>query len=139
MLWRRCLTKIDNIIWWFKHRFTSKYKYYMIDTGLPPGYYDPDIRIKHAIFRTTCKYFENTRDSIGWDSSEGHKKAYNTLKEVHEYWKKGGERDALEEIQKKLNIEFDSEKFMKIEDIINKKDKEHMHKIVDIINYMWYP
>lgn len=51
--------KADDVYWHFMHRFHPKYKYYMIDTGLTPGYYDPDQRMFHGCFNLLKEYVES--------------------------------------------------------------------------------
>ena len=42
------------------HRFHPKHRYFMIDTGLEPGYHDPDIRMLYGCFNLFKDYYENT-------------------------------------------------------------------------------
>jgi len=47
-----------NMIWWFKIRFVSKYKYNIVHTRLKPGYYDKDYILLHANFSIMMNYVE---------------------------------------------------------------------------------
>src|SRR5439155_23874893 len=43
-VWKRRL--ITEPMWWVRHRLPP-HRYHILPTGLPPGYYDPDIRFLH--------------------------------------------------------------------------------------------
>jgi hypothetical protein len=52
--------RCDNAKWWFLHRFHPKHRYFMVDTGLPPGYHDPDTRMTAALITEFKTMFPRT-------------------------------------------------------------------------------
>ena len=57
-LFDRLVGKIERFGWNLIHRFHPKHRYYVVKTGLAPGYYDPDIRMLNACFTIFCEWYE---------------------------------------------------------------------------------
>lgn len=43
---------------WLAYRLHPKHRYHLIDSGLPPGYYDVDTLILNGCFSLLCRYVE---------------------------------------------------------------------------------
>jgi hypothetical protein len=62
--WRKRGPRITHLIvsaprnaWWMlMHRFHPRHRYNIVRTGLPPGYYDPDTRMMHAMMTCLSEY-----------------------------------------------------------------------------------
>lgn len=59
--------KLQNIYYWFKHRFIVKY--HIIKLNLKPGYYDYDVRLEEGLISIFNEYYENNKDCIERDNS----------------------------------------------------------------------
>jgi len=126
----RQFSRINDIKWWFLHRFHPKYRYHIIKTGLKPGYYDSDSRILRACFGELNNFVENCADKIDWrSSSDEHFQAYCTMKELWYWWNcmRGNE-------WKELDDAFSFEKEGKL--IL--KDNQQLIKLMKIRHFMWY-
>lgn len=55
--------KWNDIVWWLRYRYSPKYRYYLIDTKLKPGYYDADHRMLHGLFSLLVDFVECEK---GW-------------------------------------------------------------------------
>lgn len=55
---RKILSKIDNWVWWLKYRFHPAHRYHIVDSGLPPGYVDPDELILHVCMNILKQFVE---------------------------------------------------------------------------------
>ena len=55
-----------NKLWWkLQHRFNPKHQYNKINNlNLKAGYYDPDIRIKQAMFELFCEWKESVEETV---------------------------------------------------------------------------
>ena len=57
---------------WFLYRFHPKHRYNLVDTGLPPGYYDKDYLMLHACFHLLKTFVEGELGGIEkldyWDT-----------------------------------------------------------------------
>ena len=78
---------IRNAKWWVLHRIHPKHRYHKVDTGLPPGYYDPDILIFESTFALLCRFvkYNIKHDIINWDGDDHHKTAWKEMNELV-YW-----------------------------------------------------
>lgn len=47
---------LRNPIWALRYRFDPKHQYNIVRTGLPPGYYDTDYRLLHAVMALVCEH-----------------------------------------------------------------------------------
>jgi len=47
-----------NARWWLQHRLLNEHKYHLVDTKLPPGYYESDERMFHACFSILVDFVE---------------------------------------------------------------------------------
>ena len=56
---------IDDVSWWFIHRFNRHHHYHIIRTGLKPGYYDTDDLLEAAIITLLYRFVEEERDGPG--------------------------------------------------------------------------
>lgn len=55
----RMKNKLRNAVWWVKHRIIPRHRYHLIDTKLPPEYYDIDVRMLYGCFSLLVDYVEN--------------------------------------------------------------------------------
>jgi hypothetical protein len=75
-----------STLWEFKWRLIPKHQYNVIRTSLKPGYYDPDIRILHAVMDEIKRFVDRTKDTIVWDSDDHHIHVWNELQAIYTWW-----------------------------------------------------
>ena len=84
---RNVSRKLDDALWWFRHRLDPRRRFHVVPTGLRPGYLDPDIRILHASFELFRQWYEYMSSMICWDDPE-LPPDYATLRELYVWWTK---------------------------------------------------
>lgn len=57
---------IHNLWWKFNHTFVKRHQYNRLDTGLPPGYYDPCTTILYAVMNALKHYIEHGAKEFAW-------------------------------------------------------------------------
>ena len=57
---------LHDLVWKFKHRFVRRHQYNRLDTGLPPGYMDPDQQILYAVMNCLRQYMEHGAEAFYW-------------------------------------------------------------------------
>jgi hypothetical protein len=90
-----------NLFWAIMHRFHPDHRYNTMTTGLPPGYYDPDVQILYGVMNTFAQYWKTELDSFGdgcirlerekyaeWFSSEEEIKEYEESVATDNIWRK---------------------------------------------------
>ena len=75
--------------WWWAllHRFHPSHRYNVVQTGLPPEYYDPCVRLLWAVFSETERFVDNAAEIIQWDSDSEHAKAWEILTTAVQWWR----------------------------------------------------
>src|SRR5665213_1368728 len=59
MFWRSWSNGPLSRLWWkLQHTYNHRHQYNRLDTGLPPGYYDPTTQILHAVMNCFRQYME---------------------------------------------------------------------------------
>lgn len=66
--WDRFWARVRDAKWWVLHRVAPRHRYNLLRTGLPPGYYDLDERILHAVFNGLVGFVEVENPSVNYDS-----------------------------------------------------------------------
>lgn len=77
--------------WKVIHTIHPWRRYHIVDTGLPPGYYDPDTRIMHAMFNELKKFVEfyvRNGYECTWSATEEHLKWWNEMLRIYNWWVK---------------------------------------------------
>jgi hypothetical protein len=123
-LWWRACRACKDTQWWFRHRFEPRHRYHFVSTGLPPGYYDPDLRLIHALFNETSRFVERTRGVVAWDADEGHSEAWRAFTGAAEWW-----------VTHKGTL-FDDPR---TEEAEWREAEEHMMAVIENLRVMWYP
>ena len=74
-------------LWWkFAHRYIPKHQYNVIRIrDLEPNYYDPDTRIKHAVFQEVCDFVKQSPSITDW-SEPSKSPIFADLQSVSDYW-----------------------------------------------------
>lgn len=119
-LWYTVGSRLQDAIWWFRHRFVPRHRYNIVRTGLPPGYYDPDERLIWAFFTTTAKYVEDTEGVIDWARNP---EAWAAYKSAADWWK--AHKDTLFE-----DCETDEAEWLEV--------RKHMNAVTEHLRCMWY-
>lgn len=153
---------IRRAYYWIQHRINPKHKYNTIYLKLKPGYYDPDVRIRHALFEELVRFLDNAQ--IDWKATPKHLAVYNSLKEAYDWWIVG-RPEMVEAEEKSLMVWYDYsygdtdtitamindlgskaeeskrllEEHTKIESEIARLDKHYLKIIIDNMDCMWYP
>lgn len=60
---------IRDGIWWLRYRIDPRHRYHMINTHLPPRYYDIDTLMLHGMFSLLRRYVEDERGGV--EETEG--------------------------------------------------------------------
>jgi hypothetical protein len=55
----RALRAVDKTKWWLAYRLCPEHRYHVIDTRLPPKYYDIDHLMLHGMFSLLRRYVED--------------------------------------------------------------------------------
>lgn len=117
-------SKIVRLWWKFAHRYIPKHQYNVIRIrDLQPQYWDPDTRIKHAIFQEVCDFVDFSPKQTDW-SEPTHAPIFAELKSVADYWRI--ERPKLKQKEEQMLSEWHEARFGKDDDI-----KNWIHKIND--------
>jgi len=80
--------KLDDALWWFRHRLDPRRRFHVVPTGLKPGYLDPDVRILHASFELFRRWYEYMSSMVCRDDPD-LPPDYATLRELYVWWTKG--------------------------------------------------
>lgn len=56
--------RIHRAIWRARHRIDPRHRYHVVDTGLRPGYHDPEILMLHASFALLRRHVERRMGGI---------------------------------------------------------------------------
>lgn len=116
-------TGFTNAYWWVVHRIIPKHRYHVVKTGLPPGYYDPCVRVLAALFNEMHEFVayqtdERNEHRWNWTSSPEHEEAWAVFQEAAAF------------SQRYLNPEAEWE----VED----EATELAKKVLDNLSFMWY-
>lgn len=156
--------RITDFYWYCMHRVHPNHRYNIMDTGLPPNYYDPRTRMINACFHDLTKFVNYTEKTnyVDWNSDPVHKSAWENLRWLRNWWAERPDRDdfldemyPLPEIPKEwgwmavMNEDYDNEPVMiewkRIADIHSnarnewdKEDKEMFTRLVEFREFMWY-
>lgn len=116
--------------WWWaiRHRFDPRHRYHTVRTGLPPGYYDPCVRLTWAIFSEAERFIDGS-EIVDWESDSGHAAARKVMTEAVAWWKKNRPPVAEGEWN---TYTTEGEKS-------HEEAVEHMRAIIGVLGYMWYP
>lgn len=87
-LWWNLKRLPGDVLWFFKWRFQRRHQYNVVRLNLKPGYYDPCIRLLHAVMDETQRFveFEEKQGYVDWNSDEWHQQAWKSYKEASEWW-----------------------------------------------------
>ncbi len=140
--------------WWILHRVHPKHRYHVVDSGLPPGYYDITELMIFTLFSFLTRFIEDEEcfECIVWDSDDVHNCVAGELEDLYYWWT--AIRVKRSDIESELHNELDdSGIFSKNElsesnrqiysklDILeiqwNEEDKYNMKRLVDIKDFMW--
>jgi|SRR5438552_1256554 len=115
--------------WKLQHRFNPKHRYHMINTGLRPGYADPDIRLLWGIMNMVEEYVDYVGDKVDWNADPSHAYAWKVQTEAVEWWKR------YKELYKTdfANLGHDGEQRLEEE------ADDHLAHLMRVRRYMWYP
>lgn len=59
---------MKRLLFWIAYRILPSWRMHVINTGLPPGYHDPDKRIEAAIFQLCVEYCGNLKEICNLDN-----------------------------------------------------------------------
>jgi hypothetical protein len=156
-------SKIMRLWWKFAHRYIPKHQYNVIRIrDLEPNYWDPDTRIKHAVFQEVCDFVDFSPTQTDW-SEPNRAPIFADLKSVADYWRierpklkqqeedslmewhdarfgKGDIKDWIHKINEPHTPEQDAlhKKHTDIEQFILDEDKRYMCLAIKHLEYMWH-
>lgn len=133
--------------WRFMHRWVPRYQYHKLDTGLKPGYYDPDTRFLHSIMEEVCRYVTITQGTIDWDYDDDHREKWRTLTEITGWWARykhwdRGDNDPRWALLAEATEEQRDAIYAALSDDEERWDREadeHLIAIMKIRRTLWYP
>jgi len=133
---------IIDVTYWFLYRFHPQYMYHKVDTGLKPGYYDPDTRMLYGCFSLMEEFVEINADHIDWYANDEHKVLWEELKELNTWWKIGRPM-AHEKYKQACRANADSNFLADMdlgdtEEELKAKDDEMLSRLVAIRSSLWY-
>jgi len=129
--------RLRNAYWFLAHRLHPRHKYNVLRTGLPAGYYDPNVRIPCAIFESVADFVSTCKD-VDWKSDDGHKAAWIAFTMASEWWKKnrdGVRGDWIDHCDESMS----GEEMLEMEDSKNRDMRDQLCNVINHIEYMWYP
>ena len=159
MKWHDLFKWSNDLYWQFQWRFNQKHQYNKV-TFAKPGYYDTDRRIFYAMCELTTQFVEyQLKDGhVDWDGTPEHRKAWDTMVEVHQYWLNEfpnreeeypeypsfAEKFGLLNLDKsnwteQQHIDYDYwfNRYNFIEEKHLKREEEIIQKIISIRKFMW--
>jgi len=108
--------------WWVAHRVSPRHRYHVINTGLKPGYYDPDIRLLSGLFTEVISFMRDNH--WDWTQIDSDKQAYKDLVAAAEFGKA-----YLGTVEAGVLAPKPDEHGQAI---------RHAKKVLDNLNHMWY-
>jgi len=155
-------SKLRDAMWYILHRIHPKHRYHMVDSGLKPGYYDPDTLMMHSAFKLLSDFINSSiKDQIiDWDADESHQKAWIELMALNTWWvyERPDREDKFDRTHEWPDIEplsvFDketqndpnviqyrkiSEQYSEAREKWHKEDEEMFIRLIKIRRYLWYP
>lgn len=117
-IWGRFLNRIGNAKWWVLHRIHPRYRYNIVRTGLPPGYYDKPELILHASFSLLANFVEREKpgEHIDWSHDDPHQKAWSEIQDLYQWWQKRC-------VDESPDADAD--------------DQNKLHRLIDVRKYLW--
>lgn len=77
---------VSRFKWFILHRIHPQHRYHVVNTNLPPGYYDPCVQILHATMEPIRRFVERGAPQIEWSADEGHKHTKIILDQIYDWW-----------------------------------------------------
>jgi hypothetical protein len=145
-MWNRY---VIDIIWKFKHKFIPKHKYHIVETDLKPGYHDPAEQMLYSWMKMVTDFIDNTNDVIEWEENEFHKKTYDELLKVYEWWKDYPYRikqidESYDDMDNIVEMEFYGKKCKlhisnKLEQELDNEAEKMLCVLAKYRTQLWYP
>lgn len=117
---------LRSVLWWVLHRIHPRHRYNVIHTSLRPGYYDPYIQLRCAIFNVVAEFFSAT-GNVNWNLDQDRLNARRAFRTATEFW---------EENKQIIKYGADTQEES---DWMHEEVTCHLHDIIDYLDYMWYP
>lgn len=77
------LRKLDDLKWWFNHRFNPRHRYNVVHSGLEPGYYDTEVLMEACLIKLFTEFIDKelpfNTDDLAYYSDEELKTASRIL------------------------------------------------------------
>lgn len=84
---RTARSRLRDWKWSLLHRIHPKYRYHVVDSGLPPGYHDPCSLVLHVPFNLLKSFYERQLTGhVDWQADEPHRQAFAEMKALYEWW-----------------------------------------------------
>ena len=119
---------VRDIYWGIRHRLDPRNRYHVMDTGLRPGYWDPDSRILNAVMEEVDWFFRRTRETVDWTTDPGHYDAFLAMEKASAWW--------MDNKAKMRSGDMDFSDEMRLN---NEADALLAEVIMGARQYMWYP
>lgn len=96
--WRGLCRAADRAYWWANHRFNPRHRYHVVNTGLPPGYYDCDDLMVAAVAALLVRYARSKAPTEETMAEEvgARREQSERLRELCEYFGSKTPREVLE-------------------------------------------
>jgi hypothetical protein len=80
---------LQDARWWLVHRLCPKHRYHIVDTGLRPGYHDPDTQMLHACFAILSRYVhrQKTCGIVDWEATPEHSAMSAGMQALDKWWR----------------------------------------------------
>jgi len=152
---------IHDLYHYIRHRLTTKT--HLIKTGLENGrWWDTDSRMLYGLMSLLIEYIEKEKafERIEWNSDEYHKKAYEEMVAIRDWWLNydnrqkeisdaltvwhdakftSGEDDWIEDINREDTLEQKalSDKLHGLEGGLLQEEEEMMIRLIKIRGFLW--
>lgn len=153
---RWSLSKVRDWYWKLEHTINPGFRYHIVHTGLPSGYYDPDIKILHTVMEEVTAYFEVECSETEWIDLEHNfdkSDVFWELLEIYEYWEwrknftthfRGSDCDHLEKegpvhLMDQPRDYFDClQKLAEKDHEVDLLDQEMLRRAINIRLHLWH-
>jgi hypothetical protein len=135
---------MTDLLYWFRSRFIPRYRFHVVDTGLPPGWHDVDERMLHACMALLCSYVEDEQGGESGFPNVAAGDGENDAEALAIYrWWKHERQPAHDCYDVELMAwygakdEYDFGALCALDNALAARDQEMLHRLIDIRGSLW--
>lgn len=77
---------LQRYYWAIIHRFHPKHRYHVVNSGLEPGYHDPDTLILYSCMNMLKHFVEVGAPHVEWSATEYHQHGWEEMQAIYKWW-----------------------------------------------------